>query len=57
MPLAEGDRRKMSLPQTLVPLLREAIQIEVIVKGAEARFLLLHLDAMQKGLLRSCRTD
>ncbi len=38
IPLVEGDRGKMSLPQTLVPLLREAIQIEVIVKGVEARF-------------------
>lgn len=42
MPLVEGDRGKMSLPKTLMPLLREAIQIEVIVKGVEARFLLLH---------------
>ncbi len=53
--LQPGDTTRWKLARDLTPLLKEAVQIEFVLPGYTAQFLLLHWPGIREQLLSSCR--
>lgn len=56
-PLIEGDASRLSLPHDLTPLLREAVQLEVLLPGYNVNFVLLNWPKMRERLDGGCRAN
>ncbi len=56
-PLIGGDISRFSLPPDLTPLLREAVQLEMLLPGYSVTFVLLNWPKMRERLDASCHVD